>query len=137
MTSAASAIEAVAFKRLDGEVGPATAYQHVPEDTPPPVVIVGDIDLDRMSKGGDPDRLGTLTITSIVPGEARKPLLDIQEKIETRMDGFTGTHDGWSVSFSFQSSDGLLAALPAADDESSGAAAYVGNSRFQVMATKD
>lgn len=136
MTSAASAIEAVAFKRLEGQVAPATVYQHVPQDAALPVVIVADIDLDKIAKGDDPDRLGTLLINTTVSGEARKPLLDIQEKVETRLDGFTGTHDGWSVSFSFQASNGFLTAL-GADEEDPGVPAYVGNSRFEVLATKD
>lgn len=127
---AGDAIEAVAFAKLTaGEIG-APVYQHVPQDEPPPVVIVGDIDVDAEPLGGkgDNDERVTLTVVTILQGEARKPLLAIQGKIKTTLNNRSFSHGGWTLHFLFAGSDGGLL-----DDGET----YVGNSRFTVLALSE
>jgi len=126
MTNAVSAVEAAAYEALSAGVTLATVHQHVPANTPPPVVIIADMDAERLgTKEGDPDRNVTLTVTSIIQGEARLPLLELQAEIETTLDGLRVTPPGWTLKFTFQSSDGVLL-----EDGQT----YVGNSRFGVLA---
>ncbi|MGE3304285.1 MAG: hypothetical protein AB7M12_14365 [Hyphomonadaceae bacterium] len=134
MTSAASAIEAAAYAALTAGVTLSPVHQHVPQDTPPPVTIVGDIDLEPFqTKDQDGDRQGTLVITCVVEGEARKPLLDLQDEVEAALSGLRVEAGGWLLLFTFQSSDGLLVADPVSE-ESEGGETYVGTSRFNVLA---
>jgi hypothetical protein len=126
MPNAVSAVEAAAFTALSAGVTLAPVHQHVPQDAPPPLVIVADMDAERLgTKEGDPDRSITLSIVTVTEGEARKPLLDIQGQIETTLDGLRVTPSGWTLKFSFQSSDGALM-----EDGKT----YVGTSRFNVLA---
>lgn len=126
MTNAVSAVEAAAYTALSAGVTLAPVHQHVPQDTPPPIVIVADMDAERLgTKEGDPDRSITLSIVSVVEGKARKPLLDLQAQIESALDGLRVTPTGWLLKFSFQNSDGALL-----EDGQT----YVGTSRFNVLA---
>jgi hypothetical protein len=126
MSNAISAVEADAYAALVAGVTLATVYQHVPQDTPPPVVIVADMEAERLgTKEGDPDRSIILSIVCVVEGKARKPLLDLQAEVETVLDGRRATPAGWTLKFSFQSSDGALL-----EDGQT----YVGTSRFSVLA---
>lgn len=126
MSNAVSVTEAAAYQALNASALAGTVYQHVPENTPPPVSIVADIDAERLgTKEADPDRSITLNIVSIVQGKARKPLLDRQEIIESALDGLRVTPTGWTLKFSFLSSDGVLM-----EDGQT----YIGNSRFNVLA---
>lgn len=137
MTSAVSAVEAVAFTALSEGVTLSPVFQHVPPDTPAPVTIIGDLDAEPFgTKGADPDRIISLAITCVVEGEQRKPLLDLQEEVETTLDGLTTTYGGWTLQFTFLASDGVLIADPASE-ESDGGETYVGNSRFRVLALKN
>jgi hypothetical protein len=126
MTNAVSAVEAVAYAELTTAVTLGSVYQHVPENTPPPVVIIADMEAAPLgTKASDPDRSINLNIVSVIQGKARKPLLDLQAEIETALDGLRATPTGWTLKFSFLSSDGVLM-----DDGQT----YVGNSRFNVLA---
>jgi len=125
MTSAIDATEAATFTALDGNVVGSTIYQHVPEDTPPPVTIIGDMEAVPLGAKDDKDRRVSLTLVTIVEAEERKPLSAIQDQLETLLDGKTFTVPGWRLSFVFESADG--AQLP--DGET-----YLGNSRFTVFA---
>lgn len=127
MASAKDAIEAGSYQLLTGIVG-AQLFQHVPENTPPPVVIIGDIELNALGGKDDPDRRGTLTIVSVTEGEERKPLSAIMEQVDDRLDGKTVTVGGWEIAFNFQSDDAVLAP---------DGAGYVGQGRYQVIALKN
>lgn len=129
MTSAASAIEATAFTALSAGVTLAPVYQHVPQDTPRPVVIIGDIELEPLGgKGDDGDRRGTLSIISVFEGEARKPMLDMQAEIEVALNVLSNTSGGWSVNFTLAGEDATM---------SETGEQYVGLSRFAVIALKN
>jgi hypothetical protein len=128
MTSAEDAIEKVAFDLLSAiaDLG-APVYQHVPEDTPPPVVIIGDIEAAPLGGKNDPDRLATLSVMTVTEAEERKSLLQIKGKAEAALDGAQAEHDGWTLSFAF------LGATAVLDAEGAG---YVGESRFQILALR-
>lgn len=126
MSSAADAIEAAAYTALSAAVTLATVKQHVTEKTPPPLAIVGDIDLEPFNtKGADPDRRGELKIQCEMDEEARKPMLALQKQVEDALDGLTATPTGWRVQFAFIASTAGL---------SEDGAIYVGLSRFTVIA---
>jgi hypothetical protein len=95
MTDFAQALDAAVFARLEPAVTLATVYQHVPQDTPPPVVIIGD-----SSEGEALDKDGNLVpcefeIVSVVRGAAREPLNAVQAEVRTALHGWVpGVVDG-------------------------------------------
>ncbi|WP_022681158.1 DUF3168 domain-containing protein [Sphingobium bisphenolivorans] len=128
MTSAEDAIEKAAFDLLSAVTGlGAPVYQHVPENTPPPVVIIGDIETVPLGGKDDPDRRATLSVMTVTEAEERKSLLQIKGKAEAALDGVQAEHDGWQLSFSLL---GATAVLTAEGD------GYVGESRFQILALR-
>lgn len=124
MTSATNAVEAAVFEALNGNLT-VPVYQHVPEDTPPPVVIIGDIEASPLETKGDSDRQVSLTITTVIQAEQRKPVLDIQEEIVAALDGASLVKDAWQVRPFLESEDAVL--LP-------DGAHYVGTSRYTIWA---
>lgn len=130
MIEAEDAVEAVAYTQLNVTAVTALAavYQHVPEDTPPPVVIIGDMDSEPIGGKGDPDRRVNLVVIAVIQAEERKPLRAIQAEINAQLDGKSFAHEGWELHFTFTGSDGALL-----ED----GATYVGNTRFTVLAFSD
>jgi len=133
MTSAGDAVEVGAYQLLTGTAGTlgpivgAPVFQHVPQDTWPPVVIIGDIEAEPFGAKGDPDRRCSLQIVTVTDGEARKPLLDLQAQVEARLEGARLDIDGWRLAFTFE---GASATMSGDGD------GYVGNSRFEVFALR-
>lgn len=128
MSGAGSAVEAAAFDRLDQDVSLATVFQDVPEDEPPPVVILGDISAEPFtSDPSDPDRRVTLTITTVTAGEERLPCSDIQDEVEASLSGLRVDRDGWSLAFRSLGSDAQLIG---------DASGYVGTTTFEIIAFK-
>lgn len=130
MTAALQAIEAEAYAVLHGSAAVTAlspVYQHVPENTPPPVVIVADMDEDgdAVSAKDDDDVQVLLTIVSEVRGKARKPLLALMGAVKAALNGHDVERDGWRLTFRFRDSVGALQ-----EDGQT----YVGNSRFVVTA---
>jgi hypothetical protein len=127
MTNAASAVEAAAFAALSAGVSGAPVFQHVPEGTPNPVVVIGSIELKRMgTKDASRDRQGLVTIGYLTEGEERRPLHALQEQVEAALDGLVAEHDGYTIEFSYED-DGD------ARDETN-EQLYAGMSRFAVLA---
>tara|TARA_R110000868_G_scaffold111222_10_gene300468 strand:+ start:357 stop:746 length:390 start_codon:yes stop_codon:yes gene_type:complete len=126
MISASDAAEKASYALLTdgGDIG-APVFQHVPEDTAPPVIIIGDIEAIPIGGKGDPDRRLTLTIVTVTAAEERKPLLDLMNAIETRLDNARTTESGWELSFTFLGSSAAL--TPEGDG-------YVGENRFDILA---
>lgn len=89
MTDFAQALEKVLFDRLDGQVTLADVYQHVPQDKPPPVVIIGDLQADQAGAKGDDFQAFEFEIVSIVAATARKPLLALQEQVKGALINWT------------------------------------------------
>lgn len=132
MASAASAIEAAAYAALDSDVTLAPVFQHVPEDTDPPLVIVADLDEDAEAfgdKDGGDDGKFTLTVASLFRGEQRKPLFEIEAEVRAALDQLrVADQDGFALTFLFSSREGSLL-----ED----GVTYLGNSRFTVFALKN
>jgi hypothetical protein len=130
VTNAISATESAVYAALTaggtGITG-ASVYQHVPEDTAPPVVIIGDIDnVTPIGKPGDPDRRVPLTIVVITEGEERVPCSDLLGQVETILDGAElTTVDGWTIAPTLQRSTAAL---------SEDGAGYIGLALFEVLA---
>jgi hypothetical protein len=125
MTSATSAAEAAIYGALTAGVTLATTYQHVPEDTPPPVVIIGDLEASQFDTKDDRDREISVAITSVVQGEARKPVMDIQEQIAAALNHKTFSESGWTLHTWIEDESAIL--LP-------DAITYLGTTRVKVMA---
>lgn len=108
MTSAISATEQAVYDALDAGVTLASVYQHVPEDTAPPVVVIGDIEAEPLETKGDTDRSLSVTITCVAQGEERKPVLDIMEEVSAALDGGRFTALGWSITLSLETEGAIL-----------------------------
>jgi nitrogen fixation protein len=128
MSSASGAIEAVAFELLDAAVTGATVFQDVPEDTPPPVVILGDMSAVPFTDDpADPDRRVTLAVTTVTAGEERQPCTDLQDQVETVLGSARVLRDGWDLAFRSLGSDAALIG---------DASGYFGTTTFEIIAFK-
>lgn len=121
------AIEAAVFDALTTAAIGIPIYQHVPQDTPPPVIIIADMDADDSiaTKGDDDDEQITLQILTTMQAEERKPVLVAQSKIKKALHEKMLLQPGWEIRPLWQSHDAVL--LP--DGET-----YLGTSLFTVMA---
>ena len=128
MTGALGAIEGVAWELLSAAVTLAPVFQDVPEDTLPPVVILGDMSAQPFTDDpADPDRRVTLTISTITPGEERQPCTDIQDQVEMALGSARVERDGWNLAFRSLGSDATLTG----DGDG-----YVGTTTFEIIAFK-
>jgi len=128
MSGASGAIEAVAFEVLHAAVTGASVFQDVPEDTLPPVVILGDMSAVPFTDDpNDLDRRVTLAITTVTAGEERQPCTDVQDEIEAALGSARVQRDGWDLAFRSLGSDAALAG---------DASGYVGTTTFEIIAFK-
>lgn len=128
MSGPAATIEGIAFELLDAGVSLATVFQDVPEDTQPPVVILGDMSATPFTDDpDDQDRRVSLTVTTVTAGEERLPCTNIQDEIEVALGRARVTRDGWDLAFRSLGSDAAL---------TSDAAGYVGTTTFEIIAFK-
>lgn len=126
MSGPSGIIEGVAFELLDAGVTLATVYQDVPEDTQPPVVILGDMSAEPFTDDpADPDRRVSLTITTVTAGEERQPCTDVQDEVEAALGGARVQRSGWDLAFRSLGSDATL---------TSEASGYVGTTTFEIIA---
>lgn len=87
MTDLASAVQKAVFDALDEAVTLATVYQHVPEDTPPPVVIIGEDDIDPTLGGkGEQFERHEIRIICVARGPGKLPLRALQEEVRAALD---------------------------------------------------
>jgi len=109
MTSATDLAELVTFERLRDQVTLADVFQDVPDDTAPPVVIVGDMEWDPFTD--DPDEVDkriTLRIVTVTAGDERAPCLAIVDEVEAALRGYDVTRDGWRLRYLAPDSDAAL-----------------------------
>lgn len=85
MTDFASALETAVYTRLAAQVTLATVYQHVPEDTPPPVVIIADFFPEQFGGKGDDSERIEFDIVQVIRGAARKPLHALQSEVKSAL----------------------------------------------------
>ena len=126
---ALSATEAAIFRALDAGIAGATVFQHAPENTQPPVVIVGDIDkATPIGASDDPDRRIPLTIVVITEGEQRRPCTVLLGQVEKILSGARLAAGGFTIRPCFDNSTAVLA-----ED----GASYVGLCLFEILAFSD
>lgn len=125
---AEDAVEAEAYAVLNvpAVIALAKVFQHVPEDTEPPVLIIGDMDSEPIETKGGRDQKVTLILATVMDAEERRPIRALKAKIIELLHGHQATRGGWLMEFTFIGSDGFR------DPET--ATAYVGNFRFTVLA---
>ena len=129
MSDAQNATEAAIYAALSPDgVLEWPIHQHVPEDTPPPVNIIGDLSGEPLGAKGDPDEEVTVEINTVFQGEARKPVLEEQARIIAALDEQSFTAGGFTIRPLKAGSDAVL--LP--DGET-----YLGTARFTVFALKN
>lgn len=83
------AVELAIYDRLHLRVRGAQIFQNVPDNTPPPVVIIGDVD---WADEGDKDGqllLFNVVLTTIVAGRSRKPLNALQAQSHAALHRWT------------------------------------------------
>lgn len=125
---AEDAVEAKAYELLNVDAVKALTpvFQHVPQDTKPPVLIIADMDSEPIAtKGGIDQKIG-LNLIAVFEGEERRPLRQLKAVITGLLHQKSFVHEGWQLQFIFVGSDGFL-------DPESGEA-YVENFRFDVLA---
>jgi hypothetical protein len=127
MSEAQNAAEAAVYTALTAAGLAWPVHQHVPQDTPPPVNIIGDMTGEPVGAKDDPDERIELSVLTVFQGEARGPVLTEQAKIIAALDGKTLTVTGWAISPAKESAD--VALMP--DGET-----YLGTARFMVFALK-
>ena len=87
MTDLARATQTALYQRLSSTVTLAPVFQHVPERTAPPVVIVGEIVIDPVgAKDGRFER-HEVDIVTVIEGPARLPLYAVQDEVRAAIDG--------------------------------------------------
>lgn len=124
----AQALEQALFDRLKAEVTLANVFQHVPDKQPPPVVIIGDMNVEEISGSKSGSRLDRVEfdIISLIRGPGRKPLNALQRQVRSALDGWRPA-DVTDVAFgtiTFLDGNGLL--IP---DE----VIYYGTQRFACL----
>lgn len=124
-------IEADAFEALDVPAVTvlATVFQHVPEDTAPPVLIIGDMESEPIPTKGANHQQVALTIAAVVLAEERKPIRALKAVVLAALHNRQVSRDGWQLSYNFTGADGFL-------DPETGEA-YAGNFRFSVLALEE
>jgi hypothetical protein len=128
MSSALAATEIATFNALTAGVTLAPVYQHVPDGTSAPVVIVAELDGDDLdAKVSDGSKAISLTITSEYWGSARAPLLAIMDQVETTLDGAKLSQDGFTISLKQTSAEGRQV----------GEKTYFGTNTFTGFAIRD
>lgn len=81
MTDFAAALETAVYTRLASQVTLASVYQHVPENQPPPVVIVADFFPEQFGGKGDDSEQIEFDIVQVIRGAGRKPLHALQDEV--------------------------------------------------------
>lgn len=129
MTDAIAATGVALFTALDGAVTGADVHQHVPEDAPLPVVIIGDIEGAKpLGRAGDPDQAIPVAIVAVTEGEARSACTDLVGQVIALLDGKTFAQDGFTVAPTLESWSAGLA------EDGLG---YIGTALFTVFALKN
>lgn len=91
MTDFQGALEKAVFDRLTENVTLGQVFQHVPENTPPPVVIISDVDFENEGDKGTPLFRYTINVVSLVQGPGRKPLGPLQAEVFAALNEWTPT----------------------------------------------
>lgn len=86
MTDYAQAVQQAVYDRLCAQVTLARVYQHVPQDTPPPVVFLGDIDFENEGSKAEPLLRFSVQVMAVIAGPGRKPLNALMAEVFAALD---------------------------------------------------
>jgi hypothetical protein len=126
VTDLQSALETRLFARLSAIVTLATVYQHVPQDTPAPLVIIGEVrSEDAGAKGLRLDRY-EIEIVTEVNAQSRKALTAIQAQVRTAL-------DGWRPGNTAEVVFGELVLLETSGQIGADGETYFGSQRFAIF----
>ena len=105
---------------------PAQVLQHVPENTQPPIVIVGD--LDTVNDGGKDDQLEQIRVQMqfVYRGPGRAPLLTMMNRARALIHDQRVTVEGGLLHFKWVTGSASIAAVDGIT--------YAGLSEFDVFA---
>lgn len=117
--------ETEAYSVLAAGISGATVYQDVPENEPPPLVVLGDSSSLPIGGKGDPDEKVTINVVTLVSAEEKAPLTALQGQIKTLLREHKATVSGFTLHFTFESDDAQL---------HENGVHYVGTSTFSVFA---
>jgi hypothetical protein len=123
-------VQEAVFTKLSGAVGLtdlAPVFQHVPQDTQPPMVIIGNIDSENIGTKGEQLEEVTIEVISIYRGSGRAALLDIMHQVRVALDRQELTLAG----VEFDTPDYVSAS---ADGPAEDGTTYVGISTFTINA---
>lgn len=83
----ATALQKAAYDRLCALIpgGKRTVFQHVPEKTPPPVVIIGDMQSEARGGKGDVADRWTMVVFAVTMGTSRADNLALQTKVRAAL----------------------------------------------------
>lgn len=83
----ATALQKALYDRLVATIpgGDKRVFQHVPEKTPPPVVIIGDMNSDPRGGKGDIADTWTVVIFAVTMGTSRSDNLALQTKVRAAL----------------------------------------------------
>jgi hypothetical protein len=129
MSDAQNATEKAVFVALSAAGLNNPTYQHVPQDTPSPTNIIGDMTGEPLGDKGGIDERIELSIETEMQGEQRKVVLEEQARIIATLDNqaLTGA-TGWTINPERLSADAVL--LP-------DGVTYLGTTRFVIFALKN
>jgi hypothetical protein len=111
----------------DGLTALCAVYDHVPQNTQPPMTIVGDLDSENAGGKGEQYEELIVEIVAVYRGSARGPLLDIMHQQRIALDGQSIEHAG--VTFGQPEFLGAKTNGPASDGVT-----YAGISHFRICA---
>jgi hypothetical protein len=127
MTDLALAVQEGVYGALTAGVTLGQVFQHVPENTPPPVVIIGEDDVDPTIGGkGERFERHELTILTVVQGPGKRPLRLLQEQVRAALDNRPITAAGANLS------DPVF--LSVTDQLLADGLTYYGEQRFLIFA---
>lgn len=108
----AQALEQALYDRLTAIVTLVNVFQHVPDNRPPPVVIIGDMNVEEVAGAKVAPSLERIEfdIISLVHGPSRKPLNALQREVKNALDRWRPAQVGDVVfgEVTFLDGNGLL-----------------------------
>lgn len=127
MSDPVAAIGAALYAALSAPgVVSVPVYQHAPENSAMPVVIIGDIeDVAAIGRAGDDDRRAVISLITLTEGESRAECITLMGEQTAALDGAQFSQSGWTIETSF-----LRGSVTLAED----GLGYIGLAQFQVLA---
>jgi hypothetical protein len=121
-----NALEKALFERLSAQLPGVTVAQHVDQDAPAPLVIIGEIVLTEVGAKATRLTRAEVDIVTEVHATQRKPLNTLQSRVHAAL-------DAWRPAATAQAQFGVMTSLTTVGAMGADAASYFGSQRFQIM----